>query len=541
MASYEKKRKRILKRLFVAISLFFTSFSLLSLIHLFFGEKVPLLAEADPLIWILLTTALTALVYQPIDQAYAWLFKRVLFPRRSRLLIHLNRLSQELTQTHDLAELANLLVNTLGEVLQLKTVSLLIRAPRGEGYVIVSAYGWSLSDYRKIRLQASSPVLQLLKAMGPGVLLQERSVRSLSWQEANQLTHDFEALHATCVIPLWSRRELVGSINFLAPSQERLFDEGDLRFFKDFGCEVAPSVATALAIQELKLWNEELRDTQSQLLQTAKLTAIEQLATGIAHEIHNPLTIISGKAQVLLLQKDRKVYDEKVEDLLKTIVKQTRRAADITKKLLMFSRTSASPREKLRLEGVLEDTISLIAYQTSLEGIEIQRLVGQDLPDFFGNVQELREVFLNLVLNALQAIGLRSSGVVATGPFGPMARRDPEGAGGRIQVGITFDKADKTFVIQVADNGPGIAPENLDKVFNPFFTTRSEETGLGLFVTQQIVHRYGGSIRAESAQGEGTLFVVELPWVPAPEHNPSTGAVQEHKGDEVRDTAAGRR
>jgi len=489
MTPYDQRRKRILKRLFVALTLFILSFALFGLVSLAFGDSLSEFGEAAPLLWISLTTVLVTLAYQPVNQAYVWLFKHVFFPRRSHALSALHRLSQDLIQTSELAELANLLVNTLGEILPLKTVSLLVKAPQGEGYLIASAYGWRVMDYRKFRWLVGTPLLELVKAAGAQILLREKVTRSLSWQEANQLTHHFDDLHATCVIPLWVRSELVGSINLLPSNPHQQLSESDLSFLADFGQAIAPSVRNALVIRELRLVNEELRDAQSQLLQAAKLTAIEQLATGIAHEIHNPLTIISGKAQVLLLQKDRKVYDEKIEEILRVVVRETRRAADITKKLLMFSRSSASSRERLRLENILDDTLSLIAYQTSLEGTQIQRLVADGLPDFFGNVQEFREVFFNLILNALQALA----------------------SGGKIQIGMTYQEADRLFVIQVADNGPGIFPENLDKVFNPFFTTRQEGTGLGLFVTQQIVHRYGGSIRVESEPGEGTLFVVELP------------------------------
>lgn len=488
MAPYEKRRKRILKRLFIGITLFILTFFLFIFIQYFFGNYFSF-TEVSPLTWILLTTFLIALSYQPIDHLYTWLFKHVLFPRRSRTLSILSRLSHDVAHAQDLRVLANLLVNTLGETLQLKTVSLLIHNPRGDHYSVASAYGWSVTGYRKIQLSGQSPLLQFMKAMGSQVLLRSKVIRSLSWQEANELTKDFEALHATCVIPLWSKTELLGSLNLLSATPEEQPDDGDLRFLKDFGQEIANSLGHALEIQELRMANEELRDAQSKLHQTAKLSAIEQLATGIAHEIHNPLTIISGKAQVLLLQKDHKLFDEKVEEVLKTIVKQTRRAADITKKLLMFSQTSATLHERIRLETILEDTLSLIAYRVSLEEIEIQRLIANDLPDFYGNVQELREVFFNLVFNAVQAVD----------------------AGGRIQIGITFQRADKIFVIQIADSGPGILPEHLDKVFNPFFSTRPEGTGLGLFVAQQIVNRYGGSIRVESQAAEGTIFVVELP------------------------------
>lgn len=478
---------------------------------------LPSLGEESPLVWISLATLLVVLAYPPVDMAYSWLFRQVLFPRRSHALQLLNHLTEDLAQASDLTELANLLVNTLGEAFGFKVVSLLVKGCEGEGFVVASAYGWNVADYRKLRLAPTTSLLELMRASGPQVLLRERVVRSLSWQEANQLTQDFEALHATCVIPLWSKKELIGSVNLLTRSEKGSLEEGDLRFFRDFGQQVAPSVVSALAIQQLKLWNEELKDRQSKALQSAKLKAIEQLAAGIAHEIHNPLTIISGKAQVLLLQKDRKSYDEKVEEVLKTIVKQTRRAADITRKLVMFSKATVSPEEKLRLDEVLEDTISLLSHQTSLEGIEIQKRFADELPDFFGNVQEIREIFLNLILNALQAVGAK----------------------GRIEVGITFNRSEQVFVVQVADTGPGIPLDNLDKIFNPFFTTQPEGVGLGLFVTQQIVHRYGGSIRAESQPGEGTLFIIELPMKMAAKENSSAPSVAAMEGVEIHDSTVG--
>lgn len=489
MTPYDRKRLRFFKRGLVALTLFVVSSTVVTLAAWLLQDSLPEWADGNPLVGVALACFTVVLAVTPIDHAYNWLFRQVLFPRRSHTHLLLRNLVRDLAATEDFPELANLLVNTLGEVLGFPTVSLLVRSSVEEGYGVVSAYGWNVSDYRKLRIQEGNALIELVKAARPQALLQEQVVRSLSWQEANQITPHFETLHASCVIPLWAKTELVGTINLLAPGMFDDQDEGHLRLFQDFAEEVAWIVRKTLAIENLRRLNEKLQDAHSELVRGAKLQAIEQLATGIAHEIHNPLTIISGKAQVLLLQKDRKPYDEKVEEVLRTVVKQTQRAADITRKLLMFSRGSASAREKLRLETVLEDTLSLIAYQTSLEGTEIRRLVGHDLPEFYGNVQELREIFLNLILNALQAIQ----------------------PGGQVQVGITFQKADELFEIQVTDNGAGIPREHLSQVFNPFFTTRPGRAGLGLFVTQQIVHRYDGSIRVESEPGEGTLVVVELP------------------------------
>ena len=190
------------------------------------------------------------------------------------------------------------------------------------------------------------------------------------------------------------------------------------------------------------------------------------------------------------MQKGSKQLEPNVQDALNTIVKQTRRAADITRKLLMYSQGSRGPQEWIALEKVLDETLSLLAYQASMDKIEIVRNLDPELPLFFANRQEIREIFLNLLLNAVEAVGSE----------------------GKIVVELKYLRAEELIEIVCSDTGKGIPAEHLDKVFNPFYTTRHEAVGLGLFVTKQIVHRYGGSIRVESQVGIGSMFILQLPY-----------------------------
>ena len=490
MGLYFKRRKRILKKFLVGVSLFLAGAAAVYLFSLLFRRFLPPSSTEQPWFFILVMTLVTLVAYKPLDFIVAQFFKNYLFHKKSYSHITLMNLTEELRLILDIHELANLIVNTFGEILHLKTVALLTpNRVRGD-FEIASAFGWNLSIYRRIRLADESPLIEWIRKNGPHVLVRDRVMQSLAWKEANRMNQDFESLRAGWVIPLFVKDEFTGAVAFSAAGPEKIFDETDFQFFREFADAVAKSVHNALSVQELKMANTELQDVQSQLLQATKLTAIEQLATGIAHEIHNPLTIISGKAQVLLLQKDRNGLDERVEEVLKTIVKQTKRAADITRKLLMFSQSSGSPKEQLRLDQVLEDTIALVSYQTSLEGIEITKKVTSAIPPFYANIHELREVFLNLVLNAVQSIGSH----------------------GKIHVELAYLAADQIIEAQISDTGRGIAPEHIDKLFNPFFTTRHDAVGLGLFVTKQIVHRYGGSIRVESHPDQGSLFIVRLPY-----------------------------
>ncbi len=490
MAFYIKKRKKFLRKCFVGLSLF----SLGVLLFAFFKSMIqPLLPSqalsGSPFVPMILMSVLSIAAFKPLDRFFADFFDRYLFRKKSYAHILLMNLTDELEVVLDLQELANMVVNTFGEVLQLKTVALLVRAGDPEDLKVASAYGWHISDYRRVRLSRTSPLMALVHAHGPHVLVRNQVVQAFSWKEANQLVYDFDLMRASWVIPLFVKSELTGLLAFSGQRSDCSFDAAEFHFFREFGQRISKSIHNAVRVQQLKRLNSELQDAQSQMLQNTKLTAIEQLATGIAHEIHNPLTIISGKAQVLLLQRDKYPLDSRIEDVLKTIVKQTKRAADITRKLLMFSQSSGLPKEQLSLPQIIEDTLALVSYQTSLEGIRMVKHIAEDVPLFYGNVHELREVFLNLILNAVQAIGTE----------------------GEIRMTLQSIPQDQLVEIRIADTGKGILPENLDRLFNPFFTTRQSALGLGLFVTKQIIHHYGGSIRVESQVGAGSLFILRLP------------------------------
>ena len=155
----------------------------------------------------------------------------------------------------------------------------------------------------------------------------------------------------------------------------------------------------------------------------------------------------------------------------------------------MFADSEESVKEPVDFEVLINDTIALVSYQVSLDEIQVIKRLEHPIPKFFGNMGELREAFLNLFLNAVQA----------------MAKR------GTVQVSMKYRKTDRMIELRVSDSGPGISESHLSKIFQPFFTTRPGGTGLGLFVTQQIIHGYGGAIRAESKVGEGTTFIMELP------------------------------
>jgi two-component system, NtrC family, sensor kinase len=227
---------------------------------------------------------------------------------------------------------------------------------------------------------------------------------------------------------------------------------------------------------------------EEQLQQREKLSSIGLLAAGVAHEVNTPLTGVSSYTQMLLGMLP--ATDPKHELLLK-IGRQADRAVNIVNNLLNFSRTgSASEFIELDVNQVLDDTIQLIEPQLRRNQIEIQRDYEKDAPGVIGNAGKLQQVFTNLLLNARDAI--------------------PDG--GRITL-KTSSSHDDSLLVEVADNGIGIAPENVAKIYDPFYTTKGvgRGTGLGLAVSYGIVQEHSGHISVESAPGRGTTFRIALP------------------------------
>jgi PAS domain S-box-containing protein len=236
----------------------------------------------------------------------------------------------------------------------------------------------------------------------------------------------------------------------------------------------------------------EREDLERRLVQADKLSSIGLLAAGVAHEVNTPLAVISTYAQLLGKQV---VGDEQKSKLLDKIAKQTFRASEIVNSLLNFSRTSSAAFEALDLNRLIRETLSLLEHQFEKQGITVATELGEALPAVRGNAGKLQQVFLNLLLNARDAMS-----------------ELPPGAPRRIELRSQV-AGEGAVRVEVRDSGPGIPREHLSRVFDPFFTTKGARkgTGLGLSVSYGIVEEHGGMIEADSTPGEGATFRLELP------------------------------
>src|SRR5664280_2952003 len=241
-------------------------------------------------------------------------------------------------------------------------------------------------------------------------------------------------------------------------------------------------------------------ELEQRLVQADKLSSIGLLAAGVAHEVNTPLAVISTYAQMLAKQV---AEDSQKSLILEKIAKQTFRASEIVNSLLNFSRTSTTSYGGVSLNKIVQETLSLLEHQFTKAGIQIHTDLDPDVPLVHGNGGKLQQVFLNLFLNARDAMG--TGGILEV-------RSWAEGLGVRVEV---------------SDTGHGIAPENLHRIYDPFFTTKGAKkgTGLGLSVTYGIIQEHGGSIEVSNRRGGGATFRVELPLaVPGTLRKPVTAA-----------------
>jgi two-component system NtrC family sensor kinase len=234
----------------------------------------------------------------------------------------------------------------------------------------------------------------------------------------------------------------------------------------------------------------ELQTRQEQLVQSRKIAAIGTLTSGIAHELNNPINNIVLTAETLK-EDFPDLSQEEALSLIQDVLTQSERAAEVVRDLLDFSRSERPEFEAIAIAKLLNDTVKLVRNQLMLNGIELQQAIPETLPAISGERKSLRQAFLNLLINAIQAMP----------------------GGGTLSIRAYVLNGEPWLKVDVQDTGGGIAPENLSRIFEPFFTTKQvgRGTGLGLSVTYGILEKHGGRIEVASVVGQGSTFTVSLP------------------------------
>jgi len=242
--------------------------------------------------------------------------------------------------------------------------------------------------------------------------------------------------------------------------------------------------------QELKKAYNKLKSLQNQLIHSEKLACIGRLAAGVAHEINNPLTGILTFAYLLLSEM---AEDNPRREDLKVIVEEAERCRTITQNLLEFARENQPKKKIVNINTIVEKTLSIVEKQASFQNIKIIKELDPNIPSLLLDLNQIEQVFMNIVLNAQEAM--------------------PQG--GFLTVSSNLSKDGKFVEVKVTDTGCGIPEKNLEKIFEPFFTTKKagKGTGLGLAISYGIIKNHGGDISVFSKEGRGTTVLIKLPLI----------------------------
>jgi two-component system, NtrC family, sensor kinase len=263
-------------------------------------------------------------------------------------------------------------------------------------------------------------------------------------------------------------------------SEQRELSEHELDFIKTIALQCACVIDRVILME-----NQQSR-FQHLATQVEKGSSLGRMAAGIAHEINNPL------AGILLYSSSLSKKVPKggpLEDGLKIIMKETQRCKKIIQGLLDFAREQEPQRFPENLNDIVNSAVGIVENEFHLRQVRIRKELAQDMAETLLDKNQIEQVFINLLLNALHAVD----------------------DGGRVTVQSALDAEQKKIRVEISDNGCGIAPEHMDKIFEPFFSTKASGTGLGLAVSYGIVRNHNGDIRVVSKPGSGARFIVEFP------------------------------
>ncbi|HJS30185.1 MAG TPA: GAF domain-containing protein, partial [Anaerolineales bacterium] len=348
--------------------------------------------------------------------------------------------------------------------------------------VLVSENPWN--DYSGLTFPLMSGVAGMVAALGEPLVVNDYN----TW--SGKMTSDRRAPFSSVAgVPLNYKGQVIGTLTVYDDQPERILGKDDVELLELVAPQVAVYIRHAKLYQELQERIEAQQLAERRLIQSARLAAVGEMAAGIAHEFNNPLTVISGFAELVL---DEVASDFKQRPDIELILREANRARAVVRRLLDFSRQSESVRERLDINVVIDDVFALVKHLARTGGVEIQLELGEDLPLVYVDSNQMKQVLLNIIHNSLQAM--------------------PEGGVLKI-TSAAEHRNDRGWVsISVKDQGQGIPKENLDKIFEPFFTTKptGDGTGLGLAISYGIISDHGGLLEVESEEGEGVLIKIWL-------------------------------
>jgi signal transduction histidine kinase len=410
--------------------------------------------------------------------------ERALFQKRIDYRETLVRSSKEMVSIVDLEDLSNSLVRTVSRALGTENASLYLLDETKGVYNLKVNIGLEKEHCLQALLLKSDPLIQHLTSGQEGIVKEELE---MAQDEifGLQVAEKMGKLDAEISVPIISKQKLIGFLNLGHKEGREIYSSEELELLSTLANQAA------IALENARLY-ENLKQSQDTLRRADRLSSLGLLTAGLAHEIRNPLVAIRTFTQLLPERYNDAEFREGFQGLA---LKEVDRICGLINDLLSFARPSRPNVAEENMNDVVDGIARILETEAKEKGVEIARDFGLDLPKVWIDREQMKQVFMNLILNAIQAMREGGSIFIST----RLISRDEAGLSGQ-------------FVqVEVRDTGIGIPAENLDHIFDPFFTSKDEGSGLGLSISHQIVQEHGGYVTVESKLDVGTTFFVNLP------------------------------
>jgi len=403
--------------------------------------------------------------------------------QRNRELAALNEISRTVTSSLDQEQVLAATMQGIREILQVEAGSLaLIDEETGEAVfrkTLSPQQGWITGQ----TLQPGKGILGHVIDTGQAYLVNDVTGDPFFLSQVDGSSDSVP--HAVLCVPLIVRDRVIGAIE-LVNKLNGEFTDTDLDLLQTMAGAVAVAVENAQLYAELADFASELERSQAQLVQAEKMAAIGRLAASIAHEINNPLQAIHNSLHLATMDR---LSDKKRNQYLGMAQEEVERLIEIVQRMLDFYRPSKGGIVQTDVNEVLKNVLTIADKRIQHDGIRIHTRFAENLPPIPAIADQLAQVFLNIIINAVEAM--------------------PDG--GDLRAGTLLTEDGAWVLVAFRDTGPGLTPEQIDNIFEPFYTTKSSGTGLGLAISYGIVERHGGTIEVSSQPGQGATFIVHLP------------------------------
>ena len=429
---------------------------------------------------IISTILLVTIFFHRIKPQTEKAVEQLLFKDRYDYRKTLGNFSRAMVTILDLKSLTKKIIETITQTMGVEKASLFFMNEERGGYYLLESKNIKIASFPPV-LPKGDPFPQYLQKIRE-IIIREEMVKGVNIPELNDVVKTMSRLEAEVSIPLVSKGQLIGMINLSHKFNKDIYFQEDIELLSTLANQ------TTIAIENARLY-DDLKKSKSYIRRADRLASLGTLTAGLAHEIRNPLVAIKTFTQLL----PERIDDEEFRNHFLSIASgEVDRISALVTELLEFARPSEPRFELEDINGILDGMILLVSTETKSKRIDIFKDYAKELGPITIDREQMKQVFLNMLLNAIEATQENGKIYVKTRSYAKL-------------------EGEPYIQIEFTDTGCGIRPEYLEDIFTPFFTTKEKGSGLGLSISNQIVQDHKGYIDVESQVNKGTSFFINLP------------------------------